>query len=335
MMNQFGMGVTDVSSVSANEHSEVAKLGPSRCPVCSSTELSQLAPVLVPERAARGLLEEEVETIGQHLWECTTCRFNWKFPELDKAVLDRYYREADGTSWSSQRTERSGLFRSVRSLLDDTRKEGRLRIVDVGCSTGDVLTEVCSGLDGELYGIEPSTEAAQVAAGKGIEVVYPDVDGWNRNELGSSFDVILAIDVIEHLTDPSELFEVSARALSAHGRLIIVTGRADFWMTRVLGPDYRYLSLPEHVSFMSHQSIAVAAARNGLEVTNFLRVRHKTPSITRRSLYGAQNAFRYLRRRLHPTHCFKSPAPPTAGMKDHMIVELRRSPVDLRTRNGQ
>lgn len=93
---------------------------------------------------------------------------------------------------------------SARRVLD-----GR-RVLDVGCGPG-LLSEPMARLGGRVVGIDPTEASIAVArahaAGQGLEIDYhattaealaaqsPDVE---------PFDLVLAMEVVEHLPDPAE-----------------------------------------------------------------------------------------------------------------------------------
>jgi 2-polyprenyl-3-methyl-5-hydroxy-6-metoxy-1,4-benzoquinol methylase len=76
----------------------------------------------------------------------------------------------------------------------------------------------------ERFGIEPSRAAAECARAKGIEII--DNGDLERRELRNTFDLVTAIDVVEHTLDLREFRRHLTTALRPGGTAILLTGDA-------------------------------------------------------------------------------------------------------------
>jgi SAM-dependent methyltransferase len=106
------------------------------------------------------------------------------------------------------------LLRRVRALLVGVSKP---RILDVGCGAGlffDALARF-----GHVEGIE-SDRAAIEGAGQWRSRITPG--GLNASFRPSApFDLILMLDVLEHVTDPEPLLRRASEVLTPAGRVLI------------------------------------------------------------------------------------------------------------------
>lgn len=88
---------------------------------------------------------------------------------------------------------------SLRSL------EG-LSILDIGCG-GGILSEPFARLGAKVTGIDPAPGNIEIArahaAETGVEVDYKAVTSEELAETGARFDVVCAMEVIEHVRDPA------------------------------------------------------------------------------------------------------------------------------------
>ena len=110
------------------------------------------------------------------------------------------------------------IIRSVLQLLEDVPAEGR-RVLDVSCKRGEIL----QALRGRGFAVQGTQFAADAPAPDGIPVdrnvnllkglPYPD----------ASFDVVLLIEVIEHLENHRAAIDELARVLKPGGILILTT----------------------------------------------------------------------------------------------------------------
>ncbi len=185
-------------------------------------------------------------------------------PEQEK--FDEKYREASNDVWISGALRRDQVL--VREKLTQNCSQGS--ILDIGCYDGALFRDL--GTDYHKYGIEPSLKAADVARRSGIEIV-----GDSAGALGSMkhrFDVICAVDVIEHVRSPLDFVRDASSALTSSGVLLISTGNADTSAWRMFGGRYWYCSAPEHISFLSPEWAANAARELDLTLVEVKTFRH-------------------------------------------------------------
>ena len=108
------------------------------------------------------------------------------------------------------------LLRKIRGILGGAR---HARILDVGCGAGlffDVLEQF-----GQPEGIE-SDPAAVAQSGKWKNhIVVGELD--NSYEPAAPFDLILMLDVLEHISKPDQLLRRAAGVLAPGGRILVTT----------------------------------------------------------------------------------------------------------------
>lgn len=93
------------------------------------------------------------------------------------------------------------------------------RVLDIGCGHGSVSSGlVTMGL--RVYGMEINTEALISLQRRGIIPVEHDItQPFPKME---PFDLVLLLDVLEHVFDPLALMEQAAQTLTQTGKMIIV-----------------------------------------------------------------------------------------------------------------
>jgi 2-polyprenyl-6-hydroxyphenyl methylase/3-demethylubiquinone-9 3-methyltransferase len=106
--------------------------------------------------------------------------------------------------------------------------EGKTAL-DVGCGAG-LLTEPLARLGANVTGIDASPEVIAVArdhaAASGLQIDYRAGD---VQELGGRFDLITAMEVIEHVAEPAAFVRALAKRLASNGLLILSTPNATGW----------------------------------------------------------------------------------------------------------
>lgn len=101
--------------------------------------------------------------------------------------------------------------------------------LDVGCGAG-LLTEPLARLGAVVAGIDASPEVIAVArdhaGASGLDIDYRAGD---VQQLEGQFDLITAMEVIEHVADPGAFVKALAKRLAANGLLVMSTPNATAW----------------------------------------------------------------------------------------------------------
>jgi 2-polyprenyl-6-hydroxyphenyl methylase/3-demethylubiquinone-9 3-methyltransferase len=112
--------------------------------------------------------------------------------------------------------------RDERSL----RPFGGLDLLDIGCG-GGLLSEPMARLGFSVMGADPSEKNVKTAeahaSGSGLMLHYRAASAEMLAEEGVSFDIILNMEVVEHVADLGGFLRVCARLLRPGGIMIIAT----------------------------------------------------------------------------------------------------------------
>jgi SAM-dependent methyltransferase len=134
------------------------------------------------------------------------------------------------------------------------------RWLDYGCGLGGLVRYVNAHGLASAVGFDEGYGADRMAA-TGI----PYLDSAQLLEQRGTFDVVTAVEVVEHFVDPAPLFADAFDALRSGGVLFLTTGNAAPHRER-LG-SWEYASVPDvHVSFFEPRTLAHALERAGFEV---------------------------------------------------------------------
>jgi SAM-dependent methyltransferase len=135
------------------------------------------------------------------------------------------------------------------------------RLLDIGCAHGFML-DAARQRGWEVVGIEISP-AASTARARGFTVYDRPLEQVNLP--GGSFDVITAIDVIEHVPDVRRFTLELYRILKPGGVLLIVTpdvGSSTAKIMKNAWPHYKQ----EHLGYFTKGSLSMLLRRSGLTV---------------------------------------------------------------------
>lgn len=227
---------------------------------------------------------------GRDLHRCTGCGFRWVPQGVMRTSAGASIYEEDSALFAFE-TE-ADYYRD-QSTVDAARDKvawirhespGARMLLDVGANFGYFVSEAAaSGLDAR--GVEPNPAAvtwgrdhlhADLAVGSAYDA---------RPEFSSRFDAVTMFDVIEHLDDPGLAIDRCREHLAPHGRLFLTTPDAGSLMARLLGRQWYYLDLIQHVSLFNRRNLTRLLAAHGLRVVSTRTI-------------GRRYRFSYIERRL-------------------------------------
>jgi SAM-dependent methyltransferase len=109
---------------------------------------------------------------------------------------------------------------------------GPRKIGDVGCGTGLLLEDLA--LLGQPTGLDYSPIALQISRQRGLQSLVR-ADAAAMPCAGSQFDLLTALDVVEHIADDHRVLSEFSRVLRPGGRLIIsVPAHPSLWSSHDL-----------------------------------------------------------------------------------------------------
>ena len=152
-------------------------------------------------------------------------------------------------------------------------------LLDLGCGNGS-LTAMFANNGIKCYGTDFSESGIKIA-----QKAFPDVDFFQSsmdNELPlnhhAKYDVVISVEVIEHLLLPRQLFNRAKDALKPNGYLIVTTPFHGFWknialaLTNSFDKHWHPLRDYGHVKFFSESTLSQLFEEQGFEVIEVKRV---------------------------------------------------------------
>ena len=150
-----------------------------------------------------------------------------------------------------------------------------LRILDIGCG-GGILAEPLARLGASVTGADPSETniavARRHAERSGLAIDYRAAAAETLAETGDVFDVVLAMEVVEHVNDVARFVDLTA-ALAKPGGLVFVATlnrTARSFALAIVGAEYilRWLPRGTHQwdKFVTPNELAIALEHSGLRI---------------------------------------------------------------------
>jgi SAM-dependent methyltransferase len=156
------------------------------------------------------------------------------------------------------------LRREFARTLDFIRKfRPNGKLLELGCAYGFFLTEAARHF--EVAGIELAADAAEHGRRAGLHVLDGTADAATLQAVGP-VDVIVLLDVIEHLPQPRETLELCRRQLNTGGIIVITTGDFGSPIAKLTGAKWRLMTPPQHLWFFTQESMRRLVDGLGLQL---------------------------------------------------------------------
>jgi SAM-dependent methyltransferase len=228
------------------------------CPLCGS------------DSVPNGIRRSKVSGGEFMLARCVDCRYVFvRNPRVDfHALYDADYYAGQGADhtvdyhaeMADPRTIRIYEWRGITRIVNDLiGLRPSTRWLDYGCGLGGLVRYASAETGCSIVGFEEGYAGEwMVAAG------VPHVQREAFAGLAATFDVVTAVEMLEHVLDPVAVLREILELLRPGGVLFLTTGNAE-----PHGPDltrWSYTSVPDvHVGFFEPTTLATALRRAGFE----------------------------------------------------------------------
>ena len=194
------------------------------CPACASLRLRALG-----------------RKRGFALLQCPQCQtvFTDHLPTAEEEhPYDDYYRpdNLEKPDFLNQRLD------EIMADFSSFRQSGRL--LDIGCGGGEWL-QAARRAGWQAQGLEVSAPVVDYLRGQGFEIFH----GFLEDAVypNAHFDMILAIEILEHVPDAQAILNEVARILRPGGVLWATTPHGHGISARLLKKDWSVITPPEHL----------------------------------------------------------------------------------------
>lgn len=237
------------------------------CWICGSKDNYKLWDSTANENLVPKDIAISNDKYGQslNLYRCKNCTFTFAFP-VPENIVDLYEDLVDELyikSINARFKEMQHIIKHSLKLKPSTKS-----VLDVGAGAG-TLVKAAMDKNIDAAGVEPSKWLVEQAHKLfGVNLIQGIVP--NDQLSGKKFDMVFAIDVIEHLSNPLEFLEYLKMYLNDDGLIVIVTPDINSFAAKILKKKwwhYRYA----HINFFNKKSITKAAEVSGLNVIKFKR----------------------------------------------------------------
>ncbi len=177
------------------------------------------------------------------------------------------YFDPMADNWEKYRARNAYFHRTLRALFRTYVLPGSC-VLELGCSTGDLLATVQPGRG---VGIDLSPRMVEKARRKYPELEFVEADA-TFFDTPERFDCILINNLLEYVEDIQSLLRNCRRLLKPRGRLLISTLNP-MWTPLLRIGERRRLCTPDtQRNFVTGQDAANLLGLNGFEIVKFTRL---------------------------------------------------------------
>lgn len=148
-------------------------------------------------------------------------------------------------------------------------------ILDIGCGTGTILESFPTK---QRLGVEQNPVATHYARQKGLTIIP------NLESVTGTFDVILLMDVLEHISDDVSFLQNALKKLSTNG-IVIVTVPAFQWLWS------KHDKHVHHIRRYSKKTLSELILNSGAESMriSYWNATFFLPSLVKKILFSSEN----------------------------------------------
>lgn len=206
---------------------------------------------------------------GYDVVQCLECKFIFARDYPDPEFLRRGYEpcfvELSGEfrpGGGEGRRLKYWLFaRWIRRFVDGRKV---IRTLEIGCGQGDLLRAFQSDPHFEARGLDYADAPLRYAESLGLRVDKGDIESMKFAD--ASFDLVVALHVLEHVHDLNGTLGEINRVLRPDGLVFVLCPCVTHIKARLAGEGWKYLGPPGHLWYFSPATLSRFLQKFGFTV---------------------------------------------------------------------
>ena len=164
---------------------------------------------------------------------------------------------------STEKILRSEFKSVLNKILTYFKNTENKTLLEIGSAYGYFLDEASKHF--RTFGIEINKEGVELSNKRGLTVFEGELTDEILRKIGK-LDVVVMLDVIEHLTDPLATMKKLFDAMNPEGIIVIVTGDHDSMLSKIMKQNWRLMTPPQHTFFFSSKTLQNLLIKAGFKI---------------------------------------------------------------------
>lgn len=228
-------------------------------------------------------------TLEQAVYRCSdrACGLTFDHPQPSDATLEASYALDYATAQAAGCTPVADAEAIVDAIVGRIGPLRGRRVLDFGAGVGTV-SGALRRVGADVVAIETAPEGrARIAAELGI-AAFADVATMRAAGDAEPFDLIVMVEVIEHLRDPRATLAEVRELLGEDGWILITTPNLGSLQFRLKGARWYNVASPVHIVYFDARSLAATLMAAGFQDIRPIpeAAQHPGQGIARRSIQG-------------------------------------------------
>jgi 2-polyprenyl-6-hydroxyphenyl methylase/3-demethylubiquinone-9 3-methyltransferase len=215
--------------------------------------------------------EPAFEKYGFRYVRCNDCRTLFMTPRPSESLMAEYYASSENYGfWSEHIFPATDVAR--REKIHRGRLERVLELCDRNKVPTGTLLEVGAGYGtfgslaleskrfSRIIAVEPTPEMAEACRAAGLDVIENRIEDIPEGTIAA--DVVVSLEIIEHLFEPKVFVARCAKLLKPGGLIILSCPNGDGFDIATLGPGSQAIDV-EHVNLFNPGSLKSLLQDNG------------------------------------------------------------------------
>lgn len=205
--------------------------------------------------------------LGVHddILQCERCGLVSSLPTLDRDAIVENYEQVIDEAYLLEEHGRRELFDGIARLLEGYVVRGN-RLLEVGAHMGMFLDTV-RGRGWEVRGIEPSKWAVEQGRQRyGVDLSQGTVE--DLPDAAPAPDVIVMLDVLEHVADPLDALKRLRATIADRGLLVLSTVNLSGLHARARGGAWPWF-IRSHLHYFTEETLDAMLKRAGFTMVEW------------------------------------------------------------------
>lgn len=194
--------------------------------------------------------------------QCSSCKLVQPKYILSFEDIIKFYSDIEDDSYLQSASVRGASNLSqVKKIIEKVKADAKT-ILEIGAGSGTMVA-LLKNIYSHVQGVEPNKNFCEYA--KKTYNISLICSGYEKLSEDNKYDVILALDVIEHVVSPSDFMNKIYNLLNPGGIAIIGTPDVSSLSAKILKKKWYHIR-PMHLFYFTPKSFELISKRNELNI---------------------------------------------------------------------